>query len=186
MTPQPGKTKKVRSVNLNDCYRLGQVIRTHGLSGEVVVLLDVDHPGKYSALRSVFLDLKGRLVPFFITSIRIKDTKALIRFDGIKSIEDAKDLVQSKLLLPLDQLASMPAGGYYFHDLIGCIVLEDGKKLGSVESIYDLHNNRLMEIITSDGREVLIPINQKILKKVDVKAKMITVSLPDGLLEVND
>ena len=61
-----------------DCYQLGEVIKTHGLKGEVSVLLDVDFPEEYSELESVFLQMEGNLVPFFIDSIQIHDKRALV------------------------------------------------------------------------------------------------------------
>lgn len=166
-----------------DCYQLGEVIKTHGLNGEVSIHLDVDFPEEYENLESVFLLQKGRLIPFFIDYIQIQGNKALIKFEDVDSIESASELAKNELYLPLSSLPELPNDGYYFHDLVGCEVFENDKKLGSIKEVIDLNSNELLSVINGE-KEVLIPLKDEILKKVDIKAKRIDVELPDGLLDL--
>lgn len=166
-----------------DCYQLGEVIKTHGLNGEVSIHLDVDFPEEYENLESVFLLQKGRLIPFFIDYIQIQGNKALIKFEDVDSIESASELAKIELYLPLSSLPELPHDGYYFHDLVGCEVFENGKKLGLIKEVIDLNSNELLNVINGE-KEVLIPLKDEILKKVDIKAKRIDVELPDGLLNL--
>ena len=53
-------------MGFDDCYQLGNVVKTHGLRGELVIFLDVDHPELYQEMESVLVDMNGKLVPFFI------------------------------------------------------------------------------------------------------------------------
>ncbi len=165
----------------DDCYQLGEVIKTHGLNGEVNISLDVDFPEDYKKLESVFLKQDGKLVPFFISHIQINGEKALVKFEDIDSIDDAKALVKAGLFLPLTQLPKLDEG-FYFHDLIGCEVIEDGKLLGTVKDVYE-GANELMAVSAGE-HEILIPLIDEVLLEVDVKAKKVTVSLPDGLLNL--
>lgn len=167
----------------SDCYQLGEVIKTHGLKGELSVMLDVDSPDEYNELESVFLLQKGKLVPFFIDSIQINSNRALIKFDDVDSIESAAALVKSELYLPLSFLPQLPEDGYYYHDLVGCTVLQDGEVIGLVKEVVDLNGNQLLSIL-DDDKEILIPMKDEILKKVDLSSKQIIVDLPDGLLEL--
>ena len=167
----------------DDCYQLGQVIKTHGLKGEVSVLLDVDFPSEYEKLESVFLLMQGKLVPFFIDTIQINGNKALVKFEDLDTIEAATELVKSELYLPLSLLPELENDGYYYHDLVGCQVFENDVLIGVVKEVIDLNGNELLSVVNGD-KEALIPMKEEILKKVDTKAKRVEVELPDGLLDL--
>lgn len=167
----------------DDCYQLGEVIKTHGLNGEVGISLDVDFPDEYQNLESVFLEQQGKLVPFFIDTIQINKTKALVKFDDLDTLDDAKSIVKSKLFLPLNSLPELDDGQYYFHDLVDCEVFENETKLGIIKEVIDLNGNQLINI-DSNGKEILIPLKDEILTSVDTKAKRIRVKLPEGLLDI--
>lgn len=167
----------------DDCYQLGEVIKTHGLNGEVNISLEVDFPDEYQNLESVFLEQQGKLVPFFIDTIQINNNRALVKFDDIDSLDDAKDIVKAKLYLPLSSLPELEKGQYYFHDLIDCEVFENNMKLGIVKEVIDLNGNQLLAI-DADSKEILIPLKDEILTNVDTPNKRLEVSLPDGLLDI--
>ncbi|MEO9482309.1 MAG: ribosome maturation factor RimM [Ekhidna sp.] len=167
----------------DDCYQLGEVIKTHGLKGEVSISLEVDFPDEYQNLESVFLDNQGKLVPFFIDTLQINQGRALVKFDDIDSLDDAKNIVKSKLFLPLSSLPKLEKDQYYFHDLIDCEVFEKKSKLGVIKEVIDLNGNQLLAI-DANGKEILIPLKDEILTTVDVSAKRVNVSLPDGLLDI--
>ncbi len=167
----------------SDCYQLGEVIKTHGLNGEVNVYLDVDFPDEYQNLESVFLEQQGKLIPFFIESIQISNKKALVQFEDINSIETAKPLIKSKIFLPLSQLPKLKDDQYYFHDLIECEVYEDSKKLGLIKKVIDLSGNQLLSVHL-ENKEILIPLKDEILINVDIPNKKVIVKLPEGLLDI--
>ena len=167
----------------NDCYQLGEVIKTHGLNGEVSILLDVDFPDEYQNLESVFLEQQGKLIPFFIESIQINQGKALVHFEDINSIEEAKPLIKSKLFLPLSSLPELEEGQYYFHDLVGCEVNEKNRILGVIKEVVDLSGNQLL-VLDMDDKEIFIPLKDEILDVVDIPNKKVSVTLPDGLLDI--
>lgn len=167
----------------DDCYQLGEVIKTHGLNGEVSISLEVDFPDEYQDLESVFLEQSGKLVPFFIDTIQINHNKALVKFEEIDSLDQAKELVKSKLYLPLSLLPDMEEGQYYFHDLAGCEVFEGNQPIGTAKEVIDLNGNQLLSV-DAQGKEVLIPLKDEILLSVDIKARKINVKLPEGLLDL--
>ena len=167
----------------DDCYQLGEVIKTHGLNGEVSISLEVDFPYEYQNLESVFLEQSGKLVPFFIDTIQINNNKALVKFEDIDSLDQAKDLVKTKIYLPLSLLPNLEEGQYYFHDLAGCEVFEETQLIGTAKEVIDLNGNQLLSIDVK-GKEVLIPLTDEILLSVDVKKRKILVKLPEGLLDI--
>ncbi len=170
-------------MRLTDCYQLGEVIKTHGLRGEISVRLDVDFPEDYQNMESVFLNQEGRLIPFFVDTIQINGSKALVKLEDCDSQDRAKELLGTSLYLPVSRLPKLPERQFYYHDLVGCTVFEAEKEIGNVVEIYDLPQNELMTV-NAKGREVLIPIKDEILIQVDLDTQKIIVDLPDGLLNL--
>lgn len=166
-----------------DCYLLGNVIKAHGLNGEVQAFLDVDFPDSYQNLESVFVLIDNKLIPFFIETIQINGKKALIKLEGIETREDSEQLANKALYLPLTFLPSLPEDQYYYHEIIGYDFFHEEKLLGKVENVITLSAQVLLTVIV-DSNEVLIPLQDGIIQKVDKVQKQIFGNLPNGLLDV--
>ena len=65
-----------------DCYFLGKITRRHGLHGNVFLKLDTDQPEMYEKLSSIFVDINGLLVPFFVAKQSWSKGETLITNDG--------------------------------------------------------------------------------------------------------
>ncbi|MEQ9439713.1 MAG: ribosome maturation factor RimM [Cyclobacteriaceae bacterium] len=173
-------------MRIDDCYQLGYVSKTHGLQGEISVMLDVDVPEAYQELESVFLELpnSGTLIPFFIDTIDIQAKRALVKFEDIDSIEQAQELIKANLYLPLDTLPELEEDQYYFHEIIGFQVVD--KQLGALGTVKDVYAGSGQDLLAMEyqGQEVLIPINDEIVPRVDKPEQTVHVNLPDGLLDL--
>ena len=167
----------------DDCYQIGYIVKTHGLKGEVKIVLDVDAPEQYEELESVYLERSGELVPFFVSQLNLQASGGLIRFEDIDTIEQSAELVGCGLYLPLDQLPKHGEGHYYYHELIGYEVWQGEMLIGKVDQIYQPSSQSIASVL-HEGREVLIPIADDIVLKVDKQQKRLEVSLPDGLLDI--
>ena len=172
-------------MNKDQCFQIGRIAKVHGLRGEVNVVLDVDYPEDYEGLEHLFLEQKGRLVPFFLEHFVIQPGgKALAKFEELDTIESVEGLVGGEAYLPLTELPQLEEGQYYFHELIGFEVIDETLGLiGPVQIIYDLETQDLLGV-THQGKEVLIPIQDGIISKVDKAAKKVYCQLPDGLLDI--
>jgi len=172
-------------MNKDQCFQIGRIAKVHGLRGEVNVVLDVDFPEDYEGLEHLFLEQKGRLVPFFLEHFVIQPgSRALAKFEELDSIEQVEMLVGSEVYLPLTELPQLEEDQYYYHELVGFEVIDDTKGLiGPVQVIYDLETQDLLGV-THQGKEVLIPIQDGIITKVDKAAKKVYCQLPEGLLDI--
>ncbi len=173
-------------MRVHDCYQLGYVIKTHGLHGEVSILLDVDFPEAYEELESVFVASAGSetLVPFFVEHIAIRQNKALIKFEEVDTIEQAEALLKAQLYLPLSSLPPLEGDRYYYHEIIGFTVTDQEQgELGTVRDVYE-STGQDMIVMQYQEKEVLIPINDDIVQRVDKAQSLVHVMLPEGLLEV--
>lgn len=172
-------------MNKEQCFQLGYIAKVHGLRGEVTVMLDVDYPEEYEDLKHLFLEQKGRLVPFFLEHfVPQPGNKVLAKFEDLDRIEQVEELVGSEIYLPLSALPELDEDQYYFHELIGFEVIDETNGLlGPVETIYDLETQDLLGVKHQE-KEVLIPIQDGIIQKVDKAAKKVYCQLPEGLLDI--
>lgn len=170
-------------MRFDECYHLGNVVKTHGLQGEVILFLDVDDPEYYKKLESILVEMNGKLIPFFIQSIQVNQSRATVKLEEVDNVDSASDLVGKDVYLPLERLPQLKEGQYYFHQLVGMEVLNDQQLIGVVKEVYHLATNDLMGV-DHNGTEVLIPLEDEIVLKVDLEKKQIITQLPDGLLNV--
>jgi 16S rRNA processing protein RimM len=173
-------------VTKDDCYQVGHITKTHGVSGELVLFLDVDNASEYADLDSVLLEVKGELVPYFIESIAIvKGSRAIIAFEDIDTIEQAERLINCGAFLPLENLEPITdETRFYFHEIVEYQVVDATEgELGIVRGVYAMNAQDLIAM-DYQGKEVLIPINSEIVRTVDRANKKINVALPEGLLAI--
>jgi 16S rRNA processing protein RimM len=168
----------------DNCFELGKITKTHGLKGEVVLWLDVDFPEDYEDLESIFLDVKGELVPHFMESYRLSGNRAIVQFEDIDTFEKAEELVNLEAFLPLEELPELENDQFYYHEIIGFQIKD--KNLGDLGIVQTVHSMQAQDLLVMDykGREVLIPVIPEIVLEADKEAKILNVNLPEGLLEV--
>lgn len=170
-------------MNFESCYQLGYVLKTHGLKGELVIVIDADNPQEYSEMESIFVEVNKKLIPFFIDRIKLSGSKAIIKFEEIDSIDQAKGFKGSRIYLSLDVLPDLDKG-YYFHELIGFQVADSKEgELGIISGVFDAGSQDLIAMQYKE-KEVLIPLTDEVVTKVDKKSKTIYTTLPDGLLDI--
>lgn len=170
-------------MGFDECYQFGNVVKTHGLRGEIVFVLDVDAPEDYRNLESVFIDINGKLVPFFIKSFNLQGDRAIVALEDTDSIEDAEPLIGKDLYLPLKNLPKLANGKYYYHELVGLEVYNEDELLGKVTEVFEMPTTHLLGV-DHKGTEILIPLEDEIILSVDLEQGKIITRLPDGLLDV--
>lgn len=169
---------------VESCFQLGIITKTHGIEGNVIIFLDTDFPQRYENLESVFVEIKQKLVPFFIDSILVKGNKAIVKFEGINSIEEAGALKGNFIYLPLDFLPDLGKDQFYYHEVIDYMVFDENKgKLGKITNIYEANGNDMFAI-DFKNKEILVPIQNELILKIDKIKREIHVALPDGLIEI--
>jgi len=172
-------------MNKKDCLQIGTIVKTHGVSGEVI--LEIKEPVLIELVReSVLLEIDGLLVPFFIAENRQTSNERLrIRFERVTTENHSKILVHCPVYLPLEkipqtsqEIASSPS------ILIGFSVTDKVHgELGIISEIAENSGNPVM-IIVSDKREILIPFHRDLIIKINSRKKNMVIETPDGLIDL--
>lgn len=169
-----------------DCFYLGKIVKKYSFKGEVILRLDTDQPELYKDLNTIFLDLGKNLVPFFIEkSLFQKGNHLRIQFEDVYSESEADAILKTDVYLPMDMLPKLSGNKFYYHEVIG-FILEDLNfgEIGRIESINDATAQPLFVTKSKDG-EILIPMIDDFIKKIDRKQKKVWVETPEGLIEMN-
>jgi len=168
-----------------DCFYLGIVARRHSFRGEVVIVLDTDEPHLYKNMESVFLAFGKKLIPFFIEkSIPQKGNHLRVKFEDINNEEDANSILKSEVFLPLKFLPKLTGAKFYFHEVIGFKVIDKHfGNIGVLESINDSGSQVLLEI-KHNSVQILIPMIDKFIKKIDRENKKLHIEAPQGLIDL--
>jgi 16S rRNA processing protein RimM len=172
-------------MTIKDCFFLGKIVKKYSFKGELLAKLDTDEPAIYENLDAIFIDLNSTLVPFFVEKSQLHKSNLLrLKFDDINNEEDAEALLKSDLYLPLDLLPKLEGDKFYFHEIINFqLVDENFGYVGIIRGVNDSTAQALFEV-DRDGIEILIPINDDFIKKIDRVNKNITVNTPKGLIEL--
>ena len=168
-----------------DCFYLGKVVSKYSFKGEVLVKLDTDEPDIYENMESVFVSLGNNLVPFFIDRCRLHKSNLLrIDFEEVKDELTADKIMGAELYLPLTMLPPLTGNKFYFHEVIGFTLMDEVHgNIGVIKSINDSASQDLFEV-EKDDKQLLIPINDDIITKIDRKNRTIHVKTPEGLVDL--
>lgn len=168
-----------------DCFYLGKIAKKFSFKGEVLIYLDTDEPEIYQDMESVFVELNKNLVPFFIENASLHKNDFLrVKFEDTNNEEDADAIIGCEVYLPISMLPKLEGNKFYFHEVIG-FEIED-KRLGvfgKIVSINDTSAQPLFEVVNGSV-EILIPMIDQFLVKIDRENKKVIMDLPEGLVEM--
>lgn len=165
-------------------FELGKIIRVKGVKGEVEIFLDSDNPAHYKTLTSVLVKLNDDLVPFFIQQISIHKRFALVKLEGVDSLEDALYLSDKEVFLPMENLPPLPENRYYLHDLLNCRVVDHSLGyLGNISGITEVAGQPVAAV-DKNGDEILFPLHHVFIERHSKEANTLFVNLPEGLVDI--
>lgn len=167
-----------------DCFYFGKVIKTHGIKGEISIRIDADDPTKYKGLEFILMDIHKKLIPFFIQKMSLHSNKAYLKLQDVETIEKAMEFAGLDLYLPLEMLPKLSGNKFYYHEVSGYKVIdEDFGLVGTIEQVLEYPTQALFQLMVNDI-EVLIPIQDEVITKVDRRSKTIYIQAPQGLIEM--
>ena len=166
--------------------KVGKIVNTHSLKGEVKVISSTDFEEQRFEKGTELLITRGNQVVKEVTveSYRTHKNNLLVNFVGIDSIEEAEKLKNLQIKIDSDNIGELEENEFYFHEIIGCEVFdENGKSLGEISEILTPGANDVWVIKSQNGKEILIPYIEDVVKKIDVENKKIDIEVMEGLID---
>lgn len=172
-------------MNKADCFHLGYIAKLHGYKGEVSLFLDVSNPLDYDSLDSIFIDIDNHLTPFFIESIKLKQKGfAAIRLEGVNDENTARNLLRKNVYLPEKILPELDGINFYDHEVVGFKIIDKSYgEVGILKGVIDLEVNPLLQVMNGT-KEVLIPLLDGLVTKVDREKQELNIVAPEGLIDL--
>ncbi len=170
---------------MTEYVRVGEIVNTHGIKGEVRVIAQTDFPFERFAPGQHLYLLKedGSLkAEFIVFSHRQHKQFDLILFEGFDNINQVLDFVGYDLFVKEDQLGSLDENSFYIHDLIGLEVRDDqGRPLGSLKEVLTAAANDVWVVQRPGQDDLLLPVIQEVIQKVNLEEGCIQVKLLEGM-----
>ncbi len=171
----------------DDLILVARVARPHGLRGEVILNLETDFPEQRFAPGHAVAARRGGVIErLVVRSVWFMKGRPVVGFDGFESIDDAETLAGCELRIPPGELAALPPGMFYHHDLIGCRVeTSGGLAVGDVVAVDGEGAVSRLVVRTPLGEE-LIPLAAEMCPVIDPPGRRIVIAAPEGLLGLNE
>ncbi|MFT5777838.1 MAG: 16S rRNA processing protein RimM [Crocinitomicaceae bacterium] len=172
-------------MNKADCFHLGHIAKLHGFKGGVSLFLDVTNPSDYTGLDAIFIDIDNHLTPFFVESMKMTNKGfATISLEGVTDEAHAKKILRKLVYLPAEILPELKGNNFYDHEVVGYKVIDSNYgEVGILDQVIDLKVNPLLQIL-KDDKEILVPLMEGVVQKVDREQKILHITAPDGLIEL--
>ena len=161
---------------------IGAIVGPQGIKGQFKVKPFTATPQALAAYGPVTLD-DGRQLQVQVSSVNAKGL-AIVRAKGIDTRDAAEALRGVTLYVARDRLPDLDDGEIYHADLLGVMVCgQDGNQLGKITAIHDFGAGEIAELAPESGPTILVPFGGDRLLAVDMAARIIRLSVPDGLLD---
>lgn len=169
---------------MTEYFKIGKLVAVFGLKGELILKHALGKKTSLKGLQVVFIEeKKNSFLPWFIQATRIKnDEEIYLKLEGVDVREAAAKLSQKDVWLPENDFKKFVARSAPV-SFLGYFVINEKKDLGEILEVIEQPHQVLCRLEIK-GKEVLIPLNEGTLLKIDHKKKQVMVELPDGLLEV--
>lgn len=152
---------------------IGQILKPHGIKGEMKVRPMTDDPERYFALKSIFLKEGEQYAARRVTGVRVQGGSAYVAIEGVSNRNAAEKMRDAYLYINRAHAAKLPKGRYFICDLIGCIVRDEtGKEYGVVREIIQTGAN---DVYVVGEDEWMLPVLKNIIASCDVEQGVITV-----------
>lgn len=161
--------------------KIGYVMKTHGLKGEVTLNLSPDSP-EIAVKNVLIVEQKSGLVPYFVENISINGNKVFIKFEGVNTIELAEQIKGCSVFIEKSKRSKLKRGEFYDDELTGFEVWD--KSNGNLGQVVQILNQGLSKLLEVGEKGILIPVNGPFIKSISKTKKRIEVELPDGFLEI--
>lgn len=172
----PGQSSDIRYL------AIGQVIRAHGIRGEISVKVLTDFPERFDTIEWVYLGNEFQAEAYRLESYRWHKQHVLLKLEGVVSRTEAEHLANQFVQVPIEEAVQLPEGEYYLYQLLGLeVVTTTGERLGQITAILETGANDVF-VVKQEDQEILLPDIPDVVKKIDLAQGQVIVELIEGLI----
>lgn len=161
----------------------GEIVAVHGVKGEVKVYPWADYPEFLEEFDRFYIQTnKMHYKAFDATEVRCHKNMVLIKFEGIDTVEQAREYIGKVICLDRDEI-ELEEGTYFVEDLIGCTVINDetNAEIGKVTAVDNFGASDVYTIKDAQDKEYMFPAVDEFLVSTDIDKKEIRVTVIEGM-----
>jgi 16S rRNA processing protein RimM len=165
---------------------LGRITRLHGYEGTVIVRLEKESGDYLQKMETVFIEIEGILVPFFISDSEVTGESTLwLKFDGYEGRERVAEFIGCRIFAAGEN--STNESEQVIEDLIGFEVSVKGRKvIGIVRDVLHNPGQDLLVLESALGKEILIPLHIDLISDYNEAERTLELDIPEGLENLNE
>ena len=162
---------------------IGQIVNTFGIKGMVKVKPFTDDIKRFDNLKNVYIEKNNTRKEYEVEEVKYHKDMVLIKLKGIDKVEQVETLRNAYLTVSRDSVEKLEEGRFYIVDLLGLEVYTDEQiLLGTLEDIFNTGSNDIYVVKDKQGKQILLPAIQEVIKHIDIENKKIIVHLLPGLM----
>ena len=167
--------------------RVGKIVNTHGIKGDVKVLPLTDDIKRFEKLESIYIEDDKSCIQ--IERVWYSKGFVMLKFKGLDNINDVIKFKNKYIVIEEKDAIKLPEDSYFIHQIIGLNVLcTDGKELGIIVDILqpgsnDVYVVKSMDTINNSEKEYLIPAIKDVVKSINLEDKIMIIEPIEGLIE---
>lgn len=185
LRPEISSRSFLTLVDMNKELRVGVIVRTHGIRGEVKVFPTTDSPDRFDELKNVIIRRENRFHAAEVEKVRYFKNLVIVKFKDIDSIDEVEKYVGADLCIKREDGVPLSEGEYYIADIIGMEVYdEDGIHLGTVKDVMETGANDVYLVSAENGKEYMLPAVKECIRNIDIENNEMKVHVIPGLLDL--
>lgn len=171
----------------DNCFYLGTILKLHGVHGGLVLKVEIDFFDLLiDKMESIFIETDEQLVPFFISEIDyLNEDTAIVLFDDYTDEISAREFIGCKTYLPDELMPDETSARSDLTLIRGYMVIDSNfGEIGIVSDVLQYSYNYILQVMKGSN-EILIPASEEIIDEINNEKRIIRVTTPDGLIEIN-
>ena len=162
---------------------IGQIVNTFGIKGIVKAKPFTDDIKRFDNLKTVYIEKNNTKKEYEIEEVKYHKDMVLIKFKGVDTVEQAELLRNAYLTISRDSVEKLEEGRYYIVDMLGLEVYTDEQVLlGTLDDIFNTGSNDIYVVKDKQGKQILLPAIQDVIKQIDMENRKMIVHLLPGLV----
>ena len=165
-----------------DYLKLGKIIDTFSLDGSVKIFSTTTNQDiRFQKGKKVFIQIEDEYKELTVSSYRHSPKGDILRFDELTNVDDAA-LLKGKELFVIKDRNDLKEGYYFYSDLIGCVTISSGEKVGVVIDVEEYPAQVTLKVKANKGKIFYVPFVKAFIKSVNIESKQIDIVLLEGML----
>lgn len=168
-------------MNSNRLKEIGVIVKPHSYKGAVVIRLHRQNAEEFETVRSLFLLIEGRAVPFIVESAdAVRSDSLIVSFRGYGEDERMAGFIGCGVLAEnqeenegLIQDSNILVGFSLFD--------EEGRFRGTIVSVAERKHQWLADVQTDKGKGFMLPVHEDLIVEFDEEGRRIVIAIPEGL-----